>query len=453
MRKIEEIRQRRKKNKMIGSKHESNSNRIDSVSKLKVAPVSVNEFETLLRRYSGRALDRIRAKRDARKLTKTEQNKKYDSENIKERIGERKIDVVLTTWEGRLNKINDVVKVLSEQTVLVDSIIIHAEDKDDCIANVIKNNPSVQVVHKCEPSIYKEFPGIYVNADNIVIVCNIDVSSDTWVCDRLVYYFNNKEKYKDSLVSMTTYKPSSLIKSVWNIELDLLNEFDRVCKKHNISYFLDAGTLLGAVRNNSFIPWDDDIDVVMFDDEYEKLRAVAKTEFVGKYFFQDEYSDPGVSFYHAKLRNSDTACFYGKTPNPYAKNNCGIFIDIFPMYRLPKKNSDVNKMYSVVDSCLVCKTKSNYVKFVKYMKSISRDSEMCAQLWIPSLTRKIYPISCYERCIYIDFCGKKFPIPENYQEILSIRYGTSWLFPKRARSIHGELFLDPKKSYKKYLWR
>ena len=85
------------------------------------------------------------------------------------------------------------------------------------------------------------------------------------------------------------YIVSPLMKKVWSVELDLLSELDRVCKKYDIKYYAAFGTLLGAVRNKGFIPWDDDIDVCMLRDDYARLKEVAKDEFSGKYYYQDWY--------------------------------------------------------------------------------------------------------------------------------------------------------------------
>ena len=79
--------------------------------------------------------------------------------------------------------------------------------------------------------------------------------------------FLNEEEKDGFLITETR-------KKIWAIELDLLFEVIRVCKKYNIQYTLAGGNILGAVRHNGFIPWDDDIDVAMFRDDYERFCRV-----------------------------------------------------------------------------------------------------------------------------------------------------------------------------------
>ncbi|WP_302782657.1 LicD family protein, partial [Acidaminococcus intestini] len=128
-------------------------------------------------------------------------------------------------------------------------------------------------------------------------------------------------------------------KEVWAVELDLLTEFDRVCKKYKLRYFADGGTLLGAIRHGGFIPWDDDIDLAMFRDDYDKLCSIALHEFKNPYFFQTEYTDRGSLRGHAQLRNSNTTAILRNSLNCKYKFNQGIFIDIFPMDSVTENQS------------------------------------------------------------------------------------------------------------------
>lgn len=76
------------------------------------------------------------------------------------------------------------------------------------------------------------------------------------------------------------------------LELDMLEELDRVCRKYDIKYCITYGTLLGAVRHKGFIPWDDDSDIAMLREEYEKFRKVAHEMDPSICYFQDHFNDP-----------------------------------------------------------------------------------------------------------------------------------------------------------------
>ena len=71
---------------------------------------------------------------------------------------------------------------------------------------------------------------------------------------------------------------SAKMKSYWAMQLEVLNEIDRICRKHHIQYFAEWGTLLGTVRHRGYIPWDDDMDIAMKRMDYEKFRKVLPGE-------------------------------------------------------------------------------------------------------------------------------------------------------------------------------
>ena len=133
------------------------------------------------------------------------------------------------------------------------------------------------------------------------------------------------------------YYVSPDMKKVWAVLLDLLVEFMRVCDHHHIKYYMCGGSILGAVRHGGFIPWDDDIDVMMMREEYEKLIEIGPNEFKHPYFFQIETTDPGSAKGHIQIRNSETACLSEGYKYKKLLVNQGIFLDVFPIDRVPER--------------------------------------------------------------------------------------------------------------------
>lgn len=128
---------------------------------------------------------------------------------------------------------------------------------------------------------------------------------------------------------MSTEKTFDLTR-VHETNLKMLKEIDRICRKYKIKYALDAGTLLGAVRHQGFIPWDDDMDIVMFRDDYERFQAIAPQEFTEPYFYQNSYTDQ-VTWPFSKLRDSRTTAAEKNFTGLGSSFHQGIFIDIFPL--------------------------------------------------------------------------------------------------------------------------
>jgi lipopolysaccharide cholinephosphotransferase len=110
--------------------------------------------------------------------------------------------------------------------------------------------------------------------------------------------------------------------------LDLLLEFDRVCRQHRIAYQLAAGTLLGAVRHQGFIPWDDDVDVCMLRSDYERFLTLAPASLGERVFLQNRRSDPAYPHLFSKLRLNDS--LFREAWVGGRDMHHGIYIDIFP---------------------------------------------------------------------------------------------------------------------------
>ncbi len=137
----------------------------------------------------------------------------------------------------------------------------------------------------------------------------------------------------------------AILRKVQLTQLEILKEFKRVCDENGLKYWLDSGTCLGAVRHGGFIPWDDDIDVGMLRDDYEKFIEIYPQKGDEKYSLHCWKTDKTHSYPFAKLRKVGTKYLESRDDS---KGNCGIYIDIFPYDKMPldkklqrKQNVDV----------------------------------------------------------------------------------------------------------------
>jgi lipopolysaccharide cholinephosphotransferase len=124
--------------------------------------------------------------------------------------------------------------------------------------------------------------------------------------------------------------------------VDMLIEIDKICRRHNIQYWLDCGTLLGAVRHGGFIPWDDDLDIAMPTEDLSRFIEIAPKELPKNLFLQNRSSDPNYYCSFNKIRDNNSLCITPGTD--FSKEyNKGLFIDIFEVLPYPNVSPHLQK--------------------------------------------------------------------------------------------------------------
>lgn len=124
------------------------------------------------------------------------------------------------------------------------------------------------------------------------------------------------------------------LKKLHQIELKILQEIIRICTEHDITYFTVGGTTLGALRHNGFIPWDDDIDIGMMRDDYERFLSIAPQALQDGFTLQHFKTDSNTPTYFAKVRKDGTEFIEKHSKNVLMHQ--GVFIDIMPYDAVPE---------------------------------------------------------------------------------------------------------------------
>lgn len=274
---------------------------------------------------------------------------------------------------------------------------------------------------------------------------------------------------------------SSIIENLHRVQYDTLLEFDRVCQKYGLTYFLAYGTLLGAVRHNGFIPWDDDIDTLMPYDDYKKLQSIPVEEWRTPYFLQSYDTDPHYRLCYTKLRNSNTTLITEGLA--HMDINQGVDIDIYPLIHLADDPQNRKKQYRRTMLYMLLRVNEpprNHGKIYYYggkallklipervrqsvlqkLKThiLSFQSVASKNSYVVNgnieVMRQVLNTEWFSEPVYHKFESQEFPIPVGAREWLETRYGKSYmqLPPKELQGIKLDQFvkIDLKNSYQIY---
>lgn len=242
--------------------------------------------------------------------------------------------------------------------------------------------------------------------------------------------------------------------------VETLKFIDEVCKENNIEYCLEFGTLLGAYRHKGFIPWDDDIDIAMTRNNYEKFIKCMKKNTNSQFYLLHKDTKEGYPFEFAKVMMKDTVVVIDDDSTNMIMDR-GIFIDIFTLDSYTK---DISRKYrKIIRQFENCRKKSviNSIssKFYKYILSIFRViSKVIVPFNLIEKTKKRYvredgeyigfaieqteELMCKKELYLpfknIEFEGYYFPAPNNVEFVLEYEYGSTYmkLPPEECRVRH-----------------
>ena len=247
------------------------------------------------------------------------------------------------------------------------------------------------------------------------------------------------------------------IRRIQLIQIELLTEFDRICRKYGLKYNINFGTLIGALRHKGFIPWDDDIDVTMYYEDCDKLYEIMQKELdQSKYFYRCPQTEPYHHIIFNHLEHKGTA--YTKAGRDKLKNKIGVFIDIFPMYPAAP-NAFIDFFHTRICrfwrtalwSTVGAGSEKNPIKRFYYKKLALMGTEKCRKNFLKyatkfdnnkgrlkfwtSVDRSPYNVDLvrkdnFDEAVELMFEGRKFYAPKHYEGSLEFCFSPDWkLYP------------------------
>ncbi len=258
-------------------------------------------------------------------------------------------------------------------------------------------------------------------------------------------------------------------------QLDILTDIDKFCAEYNLRYSLYAGTLLGAVRHKGFIPWDDDLDICMPREDYDKFISLWQNESPAGYILQNKESSPNFTPSFTKIRKEHTAFVQQGEEN--ANYHLGIFVDIFPIDRMPNgklkrliftyrcmkyqlftrefvppKGSFAEKAVSAVLLAMY-PTEKRMEARKKLLKKITQQNNNknceCVAIEIMSTIRQPLPADLFGGLVRLNFESGKFFCFKDWDRYLTIKYGNYMTPPPESEREwkHHPVLIDFENNY------
>lgn len=238
------------------------------------------------------------------------------------------------------------------------------------------------------------------------------------------------------------------IRSIQMVMLEIMVQIDKLCKENGIRYVLDGGTMLGAVRHKGFIPWDDDMDIIMPRDDYLRFIKIAEEQLPPKYVFQCIENTPQYPYNFGKVRAVNTV--FKEKMTGHLPINHGIYVDVFPMdyvdtlhpnrlafvkrwishytmLRYQKLKMVDRKRYLIASLLPLRFINSSVTALMEYR--LKNGGNQVAKLCHQGPRKPPVPVSIFDDVILAPFEDYMFRIPKAYDQYLSERYGDYMTIP------------------------
>lgn len=293
----------------------------------------------------------------------------------------------------------------------------------------------------------------------------------------------NVSKKEEETAGETGYKTPDKMKRVWNVELAMLDEIGRICKKHNLRYFLVHGSLLGAVRHRGFIPWDDDLDIAMPRNDYDRFIEFASRELPENLSVHTPITEKDIFWGgYARMRDSRTTAIEPRDMGH--QGNLGIWVDILPFdvctqddRRFEKKERKICLFQKLISAGIYGRDFRTYMGIKHWKWQLYRliakccgHDRLCRKL---DAAQRMYTgeeadqiafftgmgkyrrlqASNFEGTEELEFAGRRVPVPVGYEKYLFEIMGRDYMKypPEEERKPKHRGIYDPEKPYTDYV--